>query len=439
MLGFTTSMVLWFGMLDADLVLWYEQGFLKIIVVSAVFILCMYYFDLYDTLVLGNRREALTRLVQVLGTSCVILAALYVAYPTIRMSYSVFWSGLLIVGISVGLLRRLFLFLNHMPHFSERALIIGDGVLTEALFSEVVNRKELGVQLVGCVSDGHEVAGVAKVPRLGRVDQLEELIRREQVKRVIVAMAERRGRLPIEALLKLKTQGVKVQDGAEFYESVTGKLSLESLRLSWLLFSPGFQISRALSVYKRAISILLALFGILVTFPAMVVVAICIRLDSKGPIIFRQPRVGKNGKIFVLYKFRSMKENADKGGFNAPAEEGDRRITRVGAYLRRLRLDELPQLFNILFGDMYFVGPRPFVPDQEEHLVKQIAFYSQRWSVRPGATGWAQVNRGYCATLEDNADKLAHDLFYIKNMSIGLDLLILFKTAKIILLGRGGR
>jgi exopolysaccharide biosynthesis polyprenyl glycosylphosphotransferase len=252
-------------------------------------------------------------------------------------------------------------------------------------------------------------------------------------------MAERRGKLPIESLLKLKLKGVHVQDGPEFYETVTGKLSLDSLRLSWLLFSPGFRISRLLSIYKRCISILLALLGIIVAFPFMVLIAICIRLESKGPIIFRQLRVGKNGKTFTLYKFRSMKEGADKEGHHLPAQESDARVTRVGAYLRRLRLDELPQLFNILLGDMYFVGPRPFVPNQEKELAEQIPFYTQRWAVRPGATGWAQINRGYCATIEDNCEKLALDLFYIKNMSIGLDLLILFKTAKILLLGRGGR
>ncbi len=171
----------------------------------------------------------------------------------------------------------------------------------------------------------------------------------------------------------------------------------------------------------------------------MALVAICVRLDSNGPAIFRQERIGKDGKIFTLYKFRSMRQGSDKGGKHMPAMEADDRITRVGGYLRRLRLDELPQLFNILRGDMYFVGPRPFVPDQESDLAEKIPFYSQRWAVKPGATGWAQINRGYCASLEDNQEKLAFDLFYIKNMSIGLDLLILFQTVKILLLGRGGR
>lgn len=438
-LGFTTSIVLWFGIMDADLMLWYERGFIKVVAVSAIVIVCMYYFDLYDTLVLGNRREVLTRLIQVLGTSCLILAGLYVVYPSLRIGYSVFLSGLVLVGISIALLRRLFLLLNHLPRFSERMLVVGDGALTQSLFAEVESRKELGVQLVGCISDRDGGAGSGRLPSIGRIDQLEDVIEREQVKRIVVAMSERRGKLPIESLLKLKMKGILIQDGAEFFETVTGKISLDSLRLSWLLFSPGFRISRVMSIYKRAISIFLALVGILVTLPLMALISICVRLDSDGPAIFRQQRIGKDGKRFTLYKFRSMRQGADNGGKHLPAREADERITRVGAYLRRLRLDELPQLFNILRGDMYFVGPRPFVPDQESDLAQKIPFYSQRWAVKPGATGWAQINRGYCASIEDNAEKLAFDLFYIKNMSIGLDLLILFQTVKILLLGRGGR
>jgi len=162
-------------------------------------------------------------------------------------------------------------------------------------------------------------------------------------------------------------------------------------------------------------------------------------LDSPGPIIFRQKRVGKLGTIFTLYKFRSMFDGADADQNHKPATANDDRVTRVGRWLRRTRLDELPQLYNIFRGDMYFVGPRPFVPHQEQELAKIIPFYNQRWSVKPGATGWAQVNRGYCATVEDNVEKLAYDLFYIKNMSMSLDLLILFKTVKTLLLSRGGR
>jgi len=171
----------------------------------------------------------------------------------------------------------------------------------------------------------------------------------------------------------------------------------------------------------------------------MLLIAVAVRLDSPGPALYSQARVGKDGKLFTLFKFRSMRNGADTDSNHTPATERDDRITRVGYWLRRTRLDELPQLYNIVRGDMYFVGPRPFVPNQERELAEKIPFYRYRWAVKPGATGWAQVNRGYCATLEDNSEKLAYDLFYIKNMSIGLDILVLFQTIKILLLGRGGR
>ena len=256
------------------------------------------------------------------------------------------------------------------------------------------------------------------------------------VQRIIVALGERRGRLPVDALLQLKERGVQVQDGSELYEIITGKLNLDALRPSMLLFSPGFQLSPVFRFYKRMFSLLFGGVTLVLAAPFMVLIAVAIRLDSPGPVIFRQPRVGRHGRQFTLYKFRSMYTGSDN---SRPAEERDERFTRVGRVLRAARLDELPQLWNILIGDMHLVGPRPFVPEQESCLVEQIPFYRLRWSVRPGATGWAQVCRGYCATVEDNSEKLAYDLFYIKHLSIGLDLLVVFKTAKTLLLGRGAR
>jgi exopolysaccharide biosynthesis polyprenyl glycosylphosphotransferase len=271
------------------------------------------------------------------------------------------------------------------------------------------------------------------------MEALPDLVGSGRVSRIIVAMGDRRGNLPVELLLKLKARGVRVQDGAEFFESITGKVPLEMLRLSWLLFSPGYELSQPLLLYKRIVSVLFALLGLIISVPIMTIVAVLIYLDSPGPVIFRQQRVGKDGKLFTLYKFRSMRDGADPEGKHAPVQKSDSRVTRIGGLLRRTRLDELPQLYNILRGDMYFVGPRPFVPNQEEELSQKIPFYRQRWMVKPGATGWAQVHRGYCASLEDNTEKFSYDLFYIKNMSIGLDILILFQTIKILVLGRGGR
>jgi sugar transferase (PEP-CTERM system associated) len=428
------------GASDANLMLNYEQGFLKISVVAVVFILCMYYFDLYDSLVLSNRREVLTRLVQVLGTVCIMLALLYFAIPTLQLGRGIFVMGFALVAFLLFAWRRLFLAVNTMPQFAQRALILGDSALAKSLIGEIESRKELGIRVAAHLREMENGENpYASLSEAERFEALSKQVESYRASRIIVAMGERRGKLPVEALLQLKASGIQVQDGAEVYEAITGKVPLESLRLSWLLFSPSFYVSRPLLVYKRIFSFMISLFCLIVASPIMAIAAIAIRLDSRGPIIFQQKRVGEGGKLFTLYKFRTMVDGADQDHNFRPAEKTDGRFTRVGMWLRRARIDELPQLVNILRGDMYFVGPRPFVQNQEEECLAKIPYYRQRWSVKPGATGWAQVNRGYCATIEDNTEKLAYDLFYIKNISIGLDLLIMFKTLKTLLLSRGSR
>lgn len=435
-LAFVAAVVLWAGTaLDADIYLLYENGLGRIGLVVGIFVLLMYYFDLYDSIVLSNRREVITRLVGVLGSAFVALSVLYYAFPEISLVGSTLWLGVAIVAVTVPAWRRLFFVLNRSERFSEPAILYGDGPLALPLMQEIGSRAELGVRVVGFVGQSTETAS-----GLRRFDEeeLEEVVEQHNVRRIVVTMGDRRGRLRLEELLKLKTRGVYIQDGPEYYESITGKIPLESLRLSWLVFSPGFHVRAALRLYKRLFSLILSSLAIVITSPIMLLAAIAVRLDSPGPVIFLQKRVGENGKLFTCYKFRSMFEGSDKIKLT-PAEHEDPRVTRVGKWLRRTRVDELPQLFNIVKGDMAFVGPRPFVPEQEEEYAARIPFYRQRWLVKPGATGWAQINRGYNATLEDNKEKLAYDLFYIKNVSFGLDLFIMFSTIKILLLGRGGR
>lgn len=436
-LAFTMSCVFWMGR-DADLFLNYENGFLKITLITAVFIICMYYGDLYDSLILSNRREVIIRLMQVLGAGTLLLAMLYYVYPKTRLGAKNFALGLLLVLFLVWFWRELFLWLFRSKHLLERAVLLGDGPLAKKLSEEIVNRPDVGLQLLGYVSAATPQSKNG-LPYLGTPDKLADLVRAQGIRHVLVTMSDQRGKLPLNELLAIKSQYAKVQDGAEIYEKLTGKLPIESLRLSWLLFSPGFHTSRWHSAWKAVFSFIISFFLLILFAPLMLLIALAIRLDSPGPVIFRQTRVGKRGKTFTLYKFRSMFDGADIDERHPPAEEDDERITRLGRLLRRTHLDELPQLYNILRGDMHFVGPRPFVPDQEEEYFKAIPFYSQRWNVKPGATGWAQINRGYCTTVEDNADKLAYDLFYIKNMSVSLDLLIMFKTMKTLVLGRGGR
>ena len=436
-LAFTVSCVFWMGR-DADIFLNYDGGFANIALITVVFVLCMYYGDLYDSLILTNRREVIIRLIQVSGAGTLVMAILYSAYPKTRLGAKNYALGLILLLLLVWFWRELFLWLFRSKHLLEKAILLGDGPLAKKLAQEILTRPDLGLQLLGYVSASMGQSR-SDLPYLGTPDHLSDVVRTRGIRHVLVAMSDQRGKLPMDELLSIKSQYARVQDGAEIYEKLTGKLPIESLRLSWLLFSPGFHTSRWLSAWKTVFSFFISLSLLLICLPVLLLVALAIRLDSPGPVVFRQKRVGKGGKTFTLYKFRSMFHGRDEGGNHRPAEEQDGRITRLGRLLRRSRLDELPQLYNILRGDMHFVGPRPFVPDQEDELVKAIPFYNQRWNVKPGATGWAQINRGYCATIDDNAEKLAYDLFYIKNMSISLDLLILFKTLKILVLGRGGR
>jgi sugar transferase (PEP-CTERM system associated) len=436
--SFVAATLIRFGP-DSTLVLNYEGGIYKIGLASAVCLLCLYYYDLFDSFVFSNPREVSTRIVQVLGAACLVMAVLYYVLPVVRLEAGLFILGVTLIGVFLAAWRRLFAVLSRSPALASRAVVLGPGPLATALVAEIENRPEWGVRLLGYVGNEDPTLGGNGFQRLGPVEELAGVVERERVDQIVITMGERRGTLPVELLLHLKGRGVLIRDGADVYETLTGKVPLNSLRLSWLLFSGGFRVSRPMLLYKRATSIIISGVGLVLALPLMAVIAAAIRLDSKGPALFRQERVGQGGKIFSLTKFRSMVEGADPDGVYRPAQKHDPRITRVGYWLRRTRLDELPQLWNVLRGDMYFVGPRPFVPNQERENVEKIRFYRQRWTVRPGATGWAQVNREYCATLEDNAEKLAYDLFYIKNMTFGLDLLIVFKTAKIFLLGRGGR
>ncbi len=423
---------------DLDLVLFYEGGLYKILLTSSVCMLSLYYHDLYDPSTLRSEWEELARVVQSLGAASLILGVAYYIYPWLQLGRGASLIGLTFIGIASVIVRKLFLALNRSPTFAERAIILGEDPLAASVASEIQNRPELGVRLVGYVSESPS-ASLNGLPYWGTCQRLRQSVLDAGLKRIIVAMSERRGKLPVEDLLFLKSRGVLVQDGADVYETITGKVPVESLRLSWLVFSQGFRVSRAALIRKRVFSLLFSGLALLVGLPLMAVIAVAIRLDSPGPIVFRQQRAGKDGKLFTLFKFRTMVSGVDPDGVYLPAQERDERITRVGWWLRRTRLDEFPQLYNILRGDMYFVGPRPFVPNQEEELAQKLPLYSQRWSVRPGATGWAQIRKGYCATLEDNIERLGYDLYYIKNMSIGLDLLIVFQTTKILLTGRGAR
>jgi sugar transferase (PEP-CTERM system associated) len=447
-LAFVAASIARLGATDATVMLSYEQGFFKIILVSGAFIVCMYYFDLYDSSTLRNLREVITRLVQVLGTMCILLAFLFYLYPALELGRGIFLIGLVFVAIILTLWRKLFSVLNSQPRFAERTIIFGDGPLASGLLQELEFRSELGLRVVARVSaagnglyelncGGDGFTGLHD-DAIGAED-LYAAIRSQRIGRIIIALSDRRGKLPVELLLSMKSRGVVIQDGAEFYEAVTGKIPIESLRLGTLLFSTGFRLSRFLVIYKRVASIVVSIVGLTLSLPFLPFVALAIKLSSPGPLLYHQRRVGKDDTIFYCHKFRTMHADAEADTGPTWAGDEDPRITSVGRFLRTVRLDEIPQLWNVLKGDMSLIGPRPERPEFVERLEQEVPYYNLRHTLRPGITGWAQIRYKYGSSVEDAKEKLRYDLFYIKNVSPGLDALIFFNTIKTILLGRGAR
>ena len=272
---------------------------------------------------------------------------------------------------------------------------------------------------------------------IGHIGELAEIVKRERVERVVVAMREGRGKMPVVDLLDLKMKGISIEEATTLYEKITGRIAVENLRPSWLIFSDGFKKSKVSHFYKRLFAIILSIIGLILFFPVMIILTILVKFDSKGPVLFRQDRVGENGRIFQLLKFRSMFEDAETNTGPIWAKENDTRITRVGRFIRKVRLDELPQFINVLRGDMSFVGPRPERAHFVQQLSEKIPFYNLRHTVKPGITGWAQINCQYGGSLDGTLEKLQYDLYYIKHLSIPLDFMIIFQTIKIVLQGRG--
>jgi sugar transferase (PEP-CTERM system associated) len=411
----------------------------KALLVAAVCQLCLYFADLYDFRILADRRELFVRLLQALGSTSLILAILYFWVPSLIIGRGVFVLSSLFVITAVGGWRIVFEWVTGRLGSRERLLLVGTNAAAVTLAKELFERKELGIQIVGFIDPDPARVGapVLNPGVIGTVADIPQIVSSQAVDRVVVSLADSRGRLPMDTLLEMKLNGVTFDHLASVYEEYTGKIAVENLRPSWLIFSEGFRKSRALQTMKRAMDVVAAGIGLLAAAPIMAAVSAAIKVTSPGPALFAQRRVGRNGRVFTLYKFRSMQLDAELMTGAVWATPDDKRVTPLGRFLRRARLDELPQLWNVLRGDMSVVGPRPERPEFVESLTKQIPFYGQRHVVEPGLTGWAQVKYSYGASVEDALEKLQYDLFYIKNMSLGLDLFIIFKTIQTVVLRRG--
>jgi sugar transferase (PEP-CTERM system associated) len=427
------------GTEDSHVELMLRQGFLKAGLATIFCLAAFYLFDLYDFIVMHDRRELVLRLVQALGLAWVALALAFYAFPQLMLGRGISVIALpLALGLMVGWRVSIHWLLGH-PDFGEKILIVGSGNLAVEVAREMLGRPDAGYRIAGFVGTDPELLGKSLInPRvIGLTSELDEVVRREGIDRIIVAMGERRGHLPTAELLQLSLAGtVNIEEGASFYERVTGRVSLNMIRPSWLIFSSRGRQARISGIARNIVHRIVALIGALCSLPIAIVTAVLIMLDSRGPVLYKQERVGKNGGSFTVMKFRSMRTDAEKAG-PVWASLDDDRTTRVGKIIRKLRIDEIPQFWNILRGDMDFVGPRPERPHFVAQLAEEIPYYEQRHLIAPGLTGWAQIKYPYGASIEDARQKLQYDLYYIKNQSLMLDAIILFETVKIILFGRG--
>lgn len=427
------------GVEGAHYELFLRLGFQKAALATLFCLTSFYLFDLYDFIVMHDRRELVLRLVQALGLAWIALALSFYVFPGLMLGRGVALIALpLALTLMVSWRISIHWFMGH-PDFGERILIVGSGDLAVELAREVLERPDAGYRIIGFVGTDTEMLGKSLInPRvIGITSELDGIVDRENIDRIVVAMGERRGHLPTGELLHLSLAGkVAIEEGASFYERVTGRVSLNMVRPSWLIFSGRGRQARITGLARIIVHRLVALIGAIIFLPFALLTAVLIKLDSRGPALYRQERVGKGGRPFVLMKFRSMRNDAELAG-PVWASKSDDRTTRVGKIIRKIRLDEIPQFWNILRGDMMFVGPRPERPHFVSQLAQEIPYYEQRHLIAPGLTGWAQIKYPYGASIEDARQKLQYDLFYIKNQSLILDAIIMFETVKIILFGRG--
>ena len=448
LMGLESVLIVMSFLAGAKLHFWHEPagfllytrtpGFLlQIFTVLMVLETCCYYNDLYDLNSIRPPGNQFVRLAQALGTGCLLLSLLSFIVSQ-RAVDAVLFIALGLTAMTMSATRLGLDFVWNLVKRERKVLILGGGEMASSIVHELEERTDLNFRIIGFVtpqrSDFSEWLGY---PVLGCNGELYSIAREQHVARIIVALDDFRGGLPTRELVRLKVQGIEVDDAPSALAALTGRIWLRAARPSWFVFSNGFQHSDSATFVKRIIDLAFGLLGAILSLPAMFLIALAIRLDSKGPVLYRQQRVGMGGSVFNLIKFRSMQFDAEAEYGAQWAQENDPRLTRVGRFLRKHRLDELPQFFNVIRGEMSFVGPRPERPVFVEQLREKILFYDERHSVRPGVTGWAQVQYRYGASIEDAFRKLEYDLFYLKNRSILFDLAIVFRTIGVVVFGRG--
>ncbi|MGA2978967.1 MAG: TIGR03013 family XrtA/PEP-CTERM system glycosyltransferase [Terriglobales bacterium] len=419
---------------DSYLALNVDGGYYKIFGLTVLVLLCSHGLDLYDTARLNTKGELYFRLLMLPGVMAFILAGVAWVKPNYLLGGGSSTVGLIILTVALIGWRLAFTWLVRLPILVERVYVLGTGERAQRLVQGLRQNPEIGVEIASWTG---KMEGA--ITRESVAAHLMEVAHKQKVHRVIVAMPDRRGTIPMQELLDLRMHGVKIEEATSWLEKISGKIEVENLYPSWMVFGEGFRRSDLFIAIRRTLSFVISLIGLILALPLMPLIMLAIRFDSQGPVFYTQTRVGKNGRLFKVVKFRTMRQDAEAASGPKWAGDHDPRVTRVGQFLRSSRLDEIPQLWCVLKGDMAFVGPRPERPEFIELLSKEIPYFGVRHMVRPGLTGWAQVKYKYGSTVEDAREKLQYDLFYIKNASIGLDLLIMFQTVKTVLLRRGAQ
>jgi len=419
---------------DAYIALIYDYGLLKIAAITVVTLLLSYYFDLYEPQRMAEGWEIYFRLLLVLSVLSFLLAGLVYFVPAIYIGEHVFTVGISVLAVALMLWRRAYEWVIGLPAFRERVYVLGGGPRAQAVIEILRSRRDTGIEVVPGDSSGNYS---------GELERFSADLRtfrdpKKRIDRVIVAMENRRGSMPVRELLELRLNGVVVEDATYLMERLLGKLPLDGLNPSTLIFTHGFNVKASQQIVRRLVSITVSFIGLAICLPFIPVIILAVRVSSPGPIFFRQTRVGLRGRHFSVIKFRTMRRDAEAAGA-VWATKNDPRVTSLGRFMRKTRIDEIPQLWNVLRGEMGFVGPRPERPEFVQWLTSEIPFYELRHMIRPGITGWAQVRYQYGATLEETKQKLEYDLYYVKHLSVGLDLLIMFETIKTIILRRGAQ
>ena len=419
---------------DTYIALIFEYGLVKIGTITLLTLLLSYYFDLYEPQRMAERWEIYFRLLLVLSVLSFILAGLVYCFPEFYIGPRIFAAGISILAVGLVLWRRLYEWMIGLPAFRERVYVLGNGPRAQAVTEILRTRRDTGIEVV-------PGAGSGVLP--GELERFAADLcvfrnPKSRVDRVIVAMENRRGSMPVRELLELRLNGVVIEDATYLMERLLGKLPLDGLNPSNLIFTHGFNVKASQQIVRRLISITVSFIGLLLCLPFIPFIILAVRLSSPGPIFFLQTRVGLRGRHFSVIKFRTMRQDAEANGA-VWAIKGDPRVTPLGRFMRKTRIDEIPQLWNVLRGEMGFVGPRPERPEFVQWLASEIPFYELRHMIRPGITGWAQVRYQYGASLEETRQKLEYDLYYVKHLSVGLDLLIMVETIKTIILRRGAQ